>query len=154
MHFYGKAVSLGKEPFWKTKSLAEMTPEEWEMLCDGCARCCLHKVEYKDTGEVYYTNVACRLLDMWSCRCTSYDKRGNLVPTCLVLNPAKAKDLQWLPDTCAYRRLALGKELEWWHHLVSGDRNTVHEADISVRGKVLPEQYVHPDELEEHVIHW
>ena len=154
MHFYGKAVSLGKEPFWKIKSLQEMTLEEWELLCDGCARCCLHKVEYKDTGEVYYTNVACRLLDMWSCRCTSYDKRVNLVPTCLVLNPARAKDLQWLPATCAYRRLALGKELEWWHHLVSGDRNTVHEADISVRGKVLPEQYVHPDELGKHVIHF
>ena len=154
MHFYGKGVSLGKEPFWKTKSLADMTPEEWELLCDGCARCCLQKVEYKDTGEVYYTNVACRLLDISSCRCTSYDIRVNLVPTCLVMTPAKAEDLQWLPATCAYRRLALGKGLEWWHPLVSGDINTVHEADISVRGKVLPEQYVHPDELEEHVIHW
>ena len=120
MHFYGKGVSLGKEPFWKTKSLVEMTSEEWESLCDGCARCCLHKVEYKDSGEVHYTNVACRLLDMWLCRCTSYQKRIKLVPTCLVMTAAKAADLEWLPGTCAYRRLALGKELEWWHPLVSG----------------------------------
>ena len=147
-------MTSSSEPFWKIKSLEEMTPEEWESLCDGCARCCLHKVEYKDTGEVYYTNVACRLLDMWTCRCTSYDKRINLVPTCLVMTPAKAKDLEWLPHTCAYRRLALGKELEWWHHLVSSDFETVHDADISVRGKVLPEEYVHPDELEKHVIQW
>lgn len=154
MHFYGKGVSLGKEPFWKTKSLTEMTPEEWESLCDGCARCCLHKVEYKGSGEVHYTNVACRLLDMWSCRCTSYRERIKLVPTCLVMTAAKAADLEWLPGTCGYRRLALGKELEWWHPLVSGSPNTVHEAGISVRGKVLPEEYVHPDELEKHIIHF
>ena len=154
MHFYGKGVSLGKEPFWKTKSLVEMTSEEWESLCDGCARCCLHKVEYKDSREVDYTNVACRLLDMWSCRCTSYQERIKLVPTCLVMTAAKAADLEWLPGTFAYRRLALGKELEWWHPLVSGNPNTVHEAGISVRGKVLPEEYVHPDALEEHIIHF
>ena len=154
MHFDEKGMSLEKEPFWKTKSLVEMTPEEWESLCDGCARCCLHKVEYKDTGEVYYTNVACRLLDLWSCRCTSYQNRIRQVPTCLVMTPTKAKDLQWLPGTCAYRRVALGKELDWWHPLVSGDLKTVHEAGISVRGKVLPEEYVHPDELEKHVIQW
>ena len=140
------------EPFWKTKSLEEMTSEEWERLCDGCGRCCLHKVEYRDTGEVFYTNVACRLLDTWLCRCTSYKDRLHLIPTCLVMTPRKAAELNWLPRTCGYRRLALGMDLEWWHPLVSDNPNTVHQAGISVRGKVLPEQYVHPDDLEEHII--
>jgi len=142
------------EPFWKTKLLSGMTPDEWESLCDGCARCCLHKVEYKDTGEVCYTNVACRLLDTWTCRCTSYENRLDLVPTCLVMSLTKAKNLSWLPDTCAYRRLALGKDLQWWHPLVSGNSNTVHQAGISVRGKVLPEKIVPPHQLEEHIVYF
>jgi len=140
------------ENFWKNKSLVEMTPEEWELLCDGCARCCLHKVEYKDTGEVCYTNVACRLLDPWHCHCTSYEERLDLVATCLVMTPSKAAKLNWLPRTCAYRRLALGLDLDWWHPLVSGNPNTVHQAGISVRGKVLPEEIVPFDELENHII--
>ena len=140
------------EPFWNIKSLGEMTQVEWELLCDGCARCCLHKVEYQDTGEVFYTNVACRLLDTWLCRCTSYEERLNLVPTCLVMTPTKAAELEWLPETCAYRRLALGMDLDWWHPLVSGNPNTVHQAGISVRGKVLPEEIVPSDQLEDHII--
>lgn len=147
-------MATAPEPFWKSKSLEEMTPQEWELVCDGCARCCLHKVEYKDTGEVFYTNVACRLLDTWHCRCTSYADRLDLVPTCLVMTPEKAKELEWLPDTCAYRRLALGMDLEWWHPLVSGDPTTVHKADISVRGKIVPEGIVPPDRLEDHIIHF
>jgi len=142
------------EPFWKTKSLAEMTPDEWELLCDGCARCCLHKVEYKETGEVFYTNVACRLLDTYHCRCTAYEERLDLVPTCLVMTATKATQLEWLPQTCAYRRLALGMDLEWWHPLVSGNHNTVHQAGISVRGIVVPEEIVPPDQLEDHIIHF
>ena len=142
------------EPFWKTKSLGEMTPEEWELLCDGCARCCLHKVEYKDTGEVFYTNVSCRLLDTYHCRCTAYEERFNLVPTCLLMTPSKAAELEWLPETCAYRRLALGMDLDWWHPLVSGNPNTVHQASISVRGIVVPEEIVPPDQLEDHIIHF
>jgi uncharacterized cysteine cluster protein YcgN (CxxCxxCC family) len=140
------------EPFWKTKSLEEMTSEEWELLCDGCARCCLHKVEYRDTGEVVYTKVACRLLDTWLCRCTSYKDRQDLISTCLVMTPRKAAELDWLPLTCAYRRLALGMDLEWWHPLVSGNPNTVHQAGISVRGIVIPEEIVPPDQLEDHII--
>jgi uncharacterized cysteine cluster protein YcgN (CxxCxxCC family) len=140
------------EPFWKTKSLAEMTPEEWELLCDGCGRCCLHKVEYNDTGEVFYTNVACRLLDTYHCRCTAYEDRLDLVPTCLVMTPAKAAELEWLPPTCAYRRLALGMDLERWHPLVSGNPDTVHQAGISVRGLVVPEEIVPPHQLEDHII--
>ena len=142
------------EPFWKTKSLAEMTPEEWELLCDRCGRCCLHKIEYKETGEVFYTNVACRLLDTYHCRCTAYEERLDLVPTCLVMTPAKAAELEWLPRTCAYRRLALGMGLEWWHPLVSGNPDTVHHASISVRGMVVPEEIVPPDQLEDHIIYF
>lgn len=147
-------MSTDRERFWLTKSLAEMTLEEWESLCDGCARCCLYKVQYRDTGEVYYTNVACRLLDGRRCRCTSYEQRTRLVPHCLVLTPAKAGELQWLPTTCAYHRLAVGVGLEWWHPLVSGDPNTVYKAGISVHGKVVPEQCVDLDHLEEYIFYW
>ena len=141
-------------PFWETKSLDEMTPAEWESLCDGCARCCLHKLEYEGTGEVYYTNIVCRLLDSKSCRCACYERRHLLVPGCLGLNPSKVKQLKWLPRTCAYRRLAEGSGLKWWHPLVSNDPNTVHEADISVRGKIVNEDNVHPDELCSPVVIW
>ncbi len=147
-------MSMGRKRFWLTKSLAEMTPEEWESLCDGCGRCCLYKVRCQDTGEVYYTNVACRFLDARRCRCTSYEQRIRLVPHCLVLTPAKAGELQWLPTTCAYRRLAVGVRLEWWHPLVSGDPNTVYKAGISVRGEVVPEQCVNLDQLEEYIFSW
>ena len=147
-------MSTDREQFWLTKSLAEMTLEEWESLCDGCARCCLYKVQYRDTGEVYYTNVACRLLDSRRCRCTSYEQRTRLVPHCLVLTPAKAGELQRLPTTCAYHRLAVGVGLEWWHPLVSGDPNTVYKAGISVHGKVVPEQCVDLDHLEEYIFYW
>ncbi|MCK5656250.1 MAG: YcgN family cysteine cluster protein [Syntrophobacteria bacterium] len=147
-------MSTDREQFWLTKSLAEMTLEEWESLCDGCARCCLYKVQYRDTGEVYYTNVACRLLDGRRCRCTSYEQRTRLVPHCLVLTPAKAGELQRLPTTCAYHRLAVGVGLEWWHPLVSGDPNTVYKAGISVHGKVVPEQCVDLDHLEEYIFYW
>ena len=143
-----------RTPFWMAKALDEMTPDEWELLCDGCARCCLFKVQYEDTAEVHYSNVACRLLDARRCRCVSYERRSRLVPSCLVLTPTEARELHWLPPTCGYRRLALGLELEWWHPLVSGDPNTVHQAGISVRGKVISERYVPPDQLENHIINW
>ena len=147
-------MSMGRNRFWLTKFLAAMTLEEWESLCDGCARCCLYKVQYRDTDEVYYTNVACRFLDARRCRCTSYEQRTLLVPNCLVLTPAKARELQWLPTTCAYRRLAVGVGLEWWHPLVSGDPSTVYKAGISVHGKVVPEQCVDLDHLEEYTFYW
>ena len=147
-------MSTGRERFWLTKFLTEMTQQEWEMLCDGCGRCCLYKVQYRDTGEVYYTNVACRFLDVQRCRRTSYEQRTRLVSHCLVLTPAKAGELQWLPTTCAYRRLALGLGLEWRHPLVSGDPNTVHIVGISIRGKVVPEQCVNLDQLEKYIFYW
>lgn len=140
-----------QEPFWKRKTLQEMTPEEWESLCDGCARCCLYKLQDDDTGEIYYTNVVCRLLDTFRCRCTAYNQRAKLMPTCLVLTPDLVKQLEWMPKTCAYRLVAEGKDLEWWHPLVSGDPNSVHAAGISVRYRTQAEKDVDMDHLEEYI---
>jgi uncharacterized cysteine cluster protein YcgN (CxxCxxCC family) len=140
------------EPFWKTKSLAEMSREEWESLCDGCGKCCLHKIEDVDTGEVSYTNVACRQLDLGTCRCSNYAERKRLVPDCLILTPDSVGEMDWLPETCAYRRVAAGKDLAWWHPLISGDPETVHLAGISVRGRVISERRA--GELTQHLVDW
>ena len=142
------------EKFWLKKSMIEMTSEEWESLCDGCARCCLHKLEDVDTDKVHYTSIVCRFLDQDACNCTQYERRSKLVPDCVKLTPVGALDYTWLPNTCAYRMVAEGKDLEWWHPLVSGDRETVHEAGISVKGKCISELYVHPDSVEDQIIHW
>lgn len=140
--------------FWHAKPLAEMTPEEWESLCDGCGRCCLHKLQDEDSGLLFYTNVACRLLDPQHCRCSNYAQRMSLVQDCLSLATNPAARFDWLPLSCAYRRLANGQSLEWWHPLVSGDPDTIHQAGISVRGKTVPEAAVAREELEDHIIHW
>ena len=137
-------------PFWERKKLAEMSPEEWESLCDGCAKCCLHKLEDIDTGELAFTNVACRLLDIGACRCGNYERRNTLVPDCVVLNPKKVSELVWMPSTCAYRLLAEGKRLAHWHPLVSGDPDSVHRAGISVRSRCISERHAGP--LEHHVL--
>jgi len=140
--------------YWKKKKLAEMNAEEWEALCDGCARCCLYKLQDEDTNEIYYTNVVCRLLDIYRCRCTDYTNRSRLVPTCLVLDADLVRQLSWMPKTCAYRLLAEGKDLEWWHPLVSGSAETVHKAGISVRNRVIPEKDADMDNLEDYVVDW
>lgn len=145
---------MAQQPFWQRKRLAEMDAAEWESLCDGCGKCCLHKLEDEDTGEVYYTGVACQLLDTHNCHCTDYPNRLARVPDCLQLTPEGIGEFHWLPDTCAYRLLAEGQSLPDWHPLVTGDPASVHRAGISVSDRVIPERDVDPDELEEYIVHW
>lgn len=145
----------GGKPFWKTKTLAEMSATEWESLCDGCGRCCLHKLIYEDgaaEGQLCHTNVACRLLDLETCQCSKYPTRKRYVPDCVSLTPEGLKEINWLPPSCAYRRLEEGRDLAWWHPLVSGDPETVHSAGVSVRGRAVSERRAGP--LDHHIVDW
>ena len=137
------------EPFWRRKSLEDMTQPEWESLCDGCARCCLNKLEDEDTGEIVFTRAACRLLDIHRCRCTRYQTRQIEVPTCLDLRRG-AVPFHWLPSTCAYRLLAEGEDLPSWHPLITGRLDSVHEAGLSVRRVAIRETDV--DDLLDQVL--
>ncbi|MGB8817820.1 MAG: YcgN family cysteine cluster protein [Rhizobiaceae bacterium] len=124
------------EPFWKTKTLEEMDRAEWESLCDGCGKCCLSKLEDEDTGAIHWTSVACRLFDAGKCACRDYPRRNALVPDCVILTPENVRTIAWLPQTCGYRLVSEGKDLFDWHPLKSGDRESVHTAGISIRGRV------------------
>jgi len=141
-----------RKNFWKNKRLAELTLEEWEALCDGCAICCLYKIEDEESSEVHLTNVACRFLDLQSCRCQLYDQRRSAMPTCIKLTPSKVASLSWLPDTCAYRLVMQGQPLPDWHPLVTGDPQTVHQAGASVKGRVMRETEANMNALEDYVI--
>jgi uncharacterized cysteine cluster protein YcgN (CxxCxxCC family) len=123
------------EPFWR-KGLENLDKSEWESLCDGCGRCCLVKLQDEDTGEIHFTDIACKLFDGDTCRCRDYPDRRKFVRDCVKLTPAKVETIPWLPPTCAYRLVHEGKDLRWWHPLISGSAETVHEAGISVRGRV------------------
>jgi len=139
--------------FWETVPLRQMTPEEWEAVCDGCGKCCLNKLEDEDTGEVALTNVACRLLDGATCQCSHYAIRHQFVPECIVLTPKTIrKNLYWLPQTCAYRLLWEGRPLYDWHPLISGDPQSVHAAGVSMAGRTVPEFEVDDDDWEDHII--
>lgn len=140
------------KPFWKTKALADMDVEEWESLCDNCGKCCLHKLEDEDSGEIIFTSVVCDLIDFNSCRCTRYSERCTLVPDCLDMKADTFTQYHWLPSTCAYRLLFEHKDLPDWHPLVSGHQDSVHEAGISVRSYAIPESQV--KDLTEHIIEW
>ncbi len=142
-------------PFWRRKSLAEMTEGEWESLCDGCGRCCLVKLEDEDDGTIYFTDVGCRLLDGTTCRCRDYPNRTAQVEDCVRLTSQNVGTLNWLPPSCAYRLVSEGRDLYWWHPLVSGDPDSVHAAGISVRGRVFGDEDAVPDTaLEQHVVSW
>jgi uncharacterized cysteine cluster protein YcgN (CxxCxxCC family) len=136
--------------FWEEKPLSQLDRGQWEALCDGCGKCCLHKLEDEETGDVYPTNVACRLLNRKSGQCRDYKNRKRFVPDCVQLTPDKLDHLDWLPSTCAYRLVADGKPLPDWHHLISGDTETVHEAGMSVRGWTVSEDEA--GELEYHIV--
>lgn len=127
------------DEFWKRKSLQEMTGAEWESLCDGCALCCLQKLEDEDTGDIYFTDIACRLLDVKTCRCSNYASRAREVSSCMVLSADNPAAFRWLPATCAYRLLADGQDLPDWHPLITGDPESVHASGISARGKIISE---------------
>jgi len=143
-------------PFWKRKSLAQMTEREWESLCDGCGKCCLVKLEDADDArKTYFTDVGCTLLDGETCHCSDYSHRMAKVPDCVKLTPRNVGRIVWLPPSCAYRLLAEGRDLYWWHPLVSGDPETVHAAGVSVRGRVgMSEENVRDEELEDRIVSW
>lgn len=142
------------QPFWKTKSLAEMSATEWESLCDGCGKCCLSKLEDEDTGEIHWTSVACRLFDAGTCRCSDYANRLSRVTDCVRLTPGNVRTISWLPATCAYRLVAEGSNLPDWHPLVSGDPQSVHNAGISVKGRItaLEDDLAEVEAYFEHVL--
>ncbi len=139
-------------PFWRRKSLAEMSIFEWESLCDGCAKCCLEKLEDHETGEVSYTNVGCALLDIDTCRCTNYGGRARAMPDCVRLSALNIATISWLPSSCAYLRLAQGRGLADWHPLVSGEAASVHAAGMSVKGRAVVE--CDDTDLEDHIVTW
>ncbi|MGR3290079.1 MAG: YcgN family cysteine cluster protein [Paracoccaceae bacterium] len=139
--------------FWEKFGITQLTPAEWEALCDGCGKCCLNKLEDEDTGEIALTRVACRLLDGDSCRCGQYENRRQFVPECIFLTPNNLTDhLHWIPQTCAYRLVSEGRPLFDWHPLVSGDSNSVHAAGISVKGWTIPEFEVDEDDWQDYLI--
>ena len=138
------------ERFWETKRLEEMNAQEWESLCDGCAKCCLLKLEDEESGDIAYTRLHCRLLDGDRCLCKDYENRTAYVPDCVTLTPQKISDIKWMPRSCAYRRIHEGRGLADWHHLVCGSRERIHEEGRSIRGQTVSEDTV----LEEDQIDW
>src|SRR4051812_20088257 len=144
-----------KQPFWTAKTLESLSADEWESLCDGCGRCCLVKLEEEETGRTHFTDVACFMLDCQSCQCSDYPGRKRHVPDCVTLTPDLVRTIDWLPPTCAYKLVADGEDLYWWHPLVSGDPDTVHAAGISVRGRVeLNDTQVGEGEWEDRIVRW
>ena len=140
--------------FWEEKSLDELTKAEWESLCDGCGKCCLHKLEDEDSGDILFTDVACKYLSAMTCQCTSYPDRQDKVPDCISLTPGNIDRFPWLPQSCAYVLVSRGFPLPQWHHLVSGTRETIHSYGMSVREKIISESLIDEDDFEDRIVHW
>lgn len=140
--------------FWESKQLNQLDDAEWEALCDGCGRCCLQKLECIDSGEIFYTELACKLFDSSQCRCMDYAHRFEKVPDCISLRNLNDREWNYMPKSCAYRLLKEGKKLQAWHPLIAGNRKLMEEKGISVKGRVLPEQSVQENDFEDHIIHW
>ena len=138
--------------FWEEKSLSEMTVTEWESLCDGCGKCCLNKIIDDETDELFYTDAACKLLDHKTAGCKDYSNRTKQVPECTVITVESLPQLDWLPESCAYRRLFLGKPLPKWHPLITGNKKKMHKLNMSIKGKVIDERSV--KYLDEHIVIW
>jgi len=146
-------VDDSTKPFWE-RPLQSLNRDEWERLCDGCGRCCLKKLTDEMTEETWYTRVICRYFEENSGQCGCYDKRTQLVPDCLVVSTVDIASIPWMPDTCAYKLRHENKPLFDWHPLIAGSNNKMQEFGITVSGKVISEQFVHEEGLEEHVIRW
>lgn len=142
------------EPFWKTKQLHEMTADEWDSLCDGCGYCCLNKLESSDGNEIEWTNLVCSKLDCQTSHCTVYENRFEIVSDCIKLTPGNVENNNCLPPSCAYRLIAEGKDLYWWHHLISGSRETIHQVGLSVRGRVISDEGYSAEDYSFHVVDW
>lgn len=144
-----------KSPVWWEQGLQNLTPEQWELLCDGCGLCCLHKLEDEETGALHYTQLACSLLDTQTCQCRAYEQRFEHVPECIKITPSNYHEvLPWLPNSCAYKRVAQDLPLPSWHHLLTGNRSTVHEANASVCGKVRSSDGINEEDYQEYILHW
>ncbi|MFV0478920.1 MAG: YcgN family cysteine cluster protein [Parahaliea sp.] len=140
--------------WWNRLPLTALNARQWEALCDGCGRCCLHKLLDEATGEVYYTGIHCRFLDEYTCRCSNYEQRSVQMPDCIHLTRQNTADLDWLPGSCAYRLRSHGEALPYWHPLETGDPDSVHREGISIRGRAVSDEYVHPESYDEHIISW
>lgn len=143
-----------KQDFWKGKTLAELDDRQWEALCDGCAQCCLVKLEDEDSGAIAYTDHACEFLDLEQCRCSNYSERLSIAPDCVKLSVQSPEQINWLPETCAYKRVAEGRDLPYWHYLVCGDSAEVHRLGVSVANRAIINNSVEPEQLQERVLFW
>jgi len=142
------------DKFWETKTLREMSPAEWESLCDGCAKCCCIRLEDEDDGAIYVTNLSCKLLCTKTAQCSDYENRKTYVPDCVQITPEKAEQLKWMPKTCAYRLIAHGQPLPEYHHLISGSRQTIHDVGMSVAGAVISEEGVPDGKQYQYITQW
>ena len=147
-------VAKSNLPFWKTKNLSELSQSQWESLCDGCGKCCCIRLEDEDNGSTYITDVACRLFNPETCACGDYKNRSRRVPDCVTLTPDNVEQLNWMPQTCAYRLVANGEDLPAWHHLVSGSRDTIHEHGMSVQNEVVSEDLVSEEDVPHRIVIW